>query len=98
PVFTSFSHQQMWYEWIKRCYDGGLRVMVALTVHNKLPAGATPGAVKPYDDVSVMEAQIAELKDFVGRHSEFMEIALDPIDLRRIVRNNKLAIIIGSET
>jgi microsomal dipeptidase-like Zn-dependent dipeptidase len=98
PVFTSFSHQQMWFEWVRRAYDGGLRVMVALTVHNKLLAGATVDSVKPYDDVSVMEAQIKELKAFVSRHEDFMEIAYDPIDLRRIVRDNKLAIIIGSET
>lgn len=98
PVFTSISHQQMWFEWIRRAYDGGLRAMVALTVHNKLLAGATVGSVKPYDDVSVMHNQINELKLFVARHADFMEIAYDPFDLRRIVRENKLAIIIGSET
>ncbi len=98
PVFTSISHQQMWFEWVRRAYDGGLRVMVALTVHNKLLAGATVDSVKPYDDVSVMHSQINELKLFVARHADFMEIAYDPFDLRRIVRENKLAIIIGSET
>lgn len=98
PVFTSYSHQQMWHEWIRRAYDGGLRVMVALTVHSKLLAGAMLESEPPFDDRSVMLKQIEELKAFVGRHADFMEIAYSPLDLRRIVRNNKLAIIIGSET
>jgi len=98
PIFNSYSHQQMWHEWIRRAYDGGLRVMVALTVHNKLLAQATIGSYGPKDDYSVMTNQIAQLKEFVARHDDFMEIALDPYQLRDIVRNNKLAIIIGSET
>ena len=34
--------------------------------------------------------QIDALKDFVARHSDIMEIALDPVQLRSIVRANKL--------
>jgi hypothetical protein len=40
PVFDSITHQQMWYEWIKRAYDGGQRVMVALAVNNERPCPA----------------------------------------------------------
>ena len=98
PIFTSYSHQQMWYEWVKRSYDGGLRVMVALTVHNHLLAQAMLGSVAPFNDGYVMTNQIAELKAFVARHDDFMEIAYDPFEMREIIRNNKLAIIIGSET
>lgn len=98
PVFSSLSHQQMWYEWIKRTYDGGERVLVALCVNNRLLAAASkgvPGA--PHDDMSVGDLQIAELKAFVSRHSDFAEIAYDPFQLRDIVRRDKLAIVIGSE-
>ena len=41
PVFSTKTHQQMWYEWIKRTYDGGLRVMVALCVNNGLLGSAS---------------------------------------------------------
>ena len=47
--------------------------------------------------MTVGDHQIQALKDFVGRHDDFMEIAYDPIQLRDIVRRDKLAIIIGSE-
>ena len=96
PVFTTLSHQQMWYEWIRRTYDGGLRVMVALCVNNRLLAHASKGD-QPEDDKTVGYNQIQAMKDFAGRHSDFVEIAYDPFQLRDIVRRNKLAIILGSE-
>ena len=96
PVFTTIAHQQMWYDWIKRARDGGLRVMVALCVNNRLLATVSKGD-KPVDDLAVGDSQIAELKSFAGRHSDFLEIAYDPFELRDIVRRGKLAIIIGSE-
>lgn len=98
PVFSSLSHQQMWYEWMKRTYEGGERVLVALCVNNRLLAAASKGvAGAPHDDLAVGDLQISELKAFVDRHSDFMEIAYDPFQLRDIIRRNKLAIIIGSE-
>ena len=98
PVFSTLSHQQMWYEWIRRSYDGGQRIMVALCVNSKLLATAskgTPGA--PRTDREVADLQIEQLTNFVARHSDFMEIAYSPFDLRDIVRRDKLAIIIGVE-
>ena len=96
PVFTTIAHQQMWYEWIKRSRDGGLRVMVALCVNNRLLARVSKGN-GPADDLAVGDLQIAELKNFVARHNDFLEVAYDPCQLRDIVRRGKLAIIIGSE-
>src|SRR5262249_38080708 len=93
---STITHQQMWHEWIRRAYDGGLRVMVALCVNNPLMATVVKGE-GPRHDKEVGDLQIQELTAFVARHSDFMEIALDPIQLRDIVRRNKLAIIIGSE-
>jgi hypothetical protein len=72
--------------------------VVALTVHSKLIAGATVDSIPPFDDLAVTDRQIKELKEFVSRHSDFLEIAYSPFDLRRIVHENKLAVIIGSET
>ena len=96
PVFSTVTHQQMWYQWVRRTYDGGLRVMVALCVNNPLLAAGVKGP-GPRDDREVGDQQITELKAFVARHSDFMEIPLDPVQLRDIVRRDKLAVIIGSE-
>lgn len=96
PVFTTISHQQMWYEWMRRARDGGLRVMVALCVNNPLLAAVSKGPL-PARDLDVGNSQISELKSFVARHTDFMDIAYDPVQLRNIVRSGRLAVIIGSE-
>ncbi|WP_133299963.1 membrane dipeptidase [Larkinella punicea] len=96
PHQTSVSHQQMWWEWIKRAYDGGLRTMVALTVNNELLTEVIDGDV-PKDDKTTSDLQIDEIISFVGRHSDFMAIARSSADLRRIVGANKLAVILGVE-
>src|SRR5262249_23043971 len=43
PTFSTVTHQQMYRDWLKRAYDGGLRVMVALCVNNPLLAHAARG-------------------------------------------------------
>jgi microsomal dipeptidase-like Zn-dependent dipeptidase len=96
PVFSTITHQQMWHEWIRRAYDGGLRVMVALCVNNELLAKATKGNLA-HDDKTVGDIQIDAMKQFAALHSDFCQIAYDPFQLRQIIRENKLAIILGSE-
>jgi microsomal dipeptidase-like Zn-dependent dipeptidase len=98
PVWNDITHQKMWVDWIRRAYNGGLRVMVALAVNNKTLADATAGPGDfATDDKSSADLQIAETKSFVARHSDFMEIASSPADLERIVRANKLAVVLGIE-
>ena len=97
PHQSSKAHQQMWWEWIRRAYsEGGLRVMVALTVNSELLANVIDGDL-PYDDKTTADVQIAEIISFVGRHNDFMQIARSAADLRRIVASNKLAVILGME-
>src|SRR6266567_4395472 len=38
PRFTTIIHQQMYIDWLKRTYEGGLRLMVAHVVNNELLA------------------------------------------------------------
>lgn len=95
PHQSTILHQQMWWEWIKRSYDGGLRVLVALTVNSETLADIINGT-PPYDDRFVADVQIQETIRFVEQH-DFMEIALSAADVRRIIRSNKLAVILGME-
>lgn len=96
PHQSSLLHQQMWWEWLKRAHEGGLRVMVALSVNNQLLAEAINGDA-PTKDVPSSDLQVKEIKDFVGRHNDFMEVAYSSEDLRRIVGKGKLAVILGME-
>jgi hypothetical protein len=101
PHWSSVTHQQMYWEWIRRAHGGGLRVMVALAVNNTLLAKAT-NASQFLDDESSVRLQIEEIKKLVDRHHParggFMEIATSPEDLRRIVGAGHLAVVLGVET
>ena len=98
PVWNDVTHQKMWVEWIRRAYEGGLRVMVALAVNNKTMADMTSGPGDgPTDDRASADLQIKEIKAFVGRHADFMGIASTPEELEQLVRANKLAVVLGVE-
>jgi microsomal dipeptidase-like Zn-dependent dipeptidase len=101
PHFSSVVHQQMWIDWIRRAHEkGNLNVMVALATNNEplsLALKGTDPFLIPTDDISSGSLQIKEIKNLVSRHTDFMEIALNPSDLKRIVRAGKLAIILGIE-
>jgi len=98
PLWNDITHQKMWVDWVRRSYDSGQRVMVALAVNNFTIASGVGGPDDgPMDDKASANLQIAEIKSFVGRHNDFMEVALTPADLRRIVAANKMAIILGVE-
>ena len=96
PHHSTKLHQQMWWEWVKRAYQGGLRVMVALTVNSETLAQMLNGNT-PYDDKSTADKQICAMKRFVDQHSDFMQIAYSARDARRIVDSNKIAVILGME-
>lgn len=96
PKYNDILHQQMWVDWIKRAHDGGMRVLVTLAVNSVTLAKGIAGNA-PYDDKSSGDKEISEMKRFVSRHRDWMEIAYSSRDLRRIVEQDKLAIIIGVE-
>lgn len=96
PAWNDITHQKMWWEWIKRARDGGQRVMVALATNNRTLGDAVSGD-GPTDDKTSADLQLREMKTFVGRHSDFMEVALSPADLDRIVRAGKMAVVLGIE-
>lgn len=41
PAYNSYTHQTMYYDWLKRAYEGGMRTMVALAVNGDYMFGAT---------------------------------------------------------
>lgn len=104
PAWDDILHQKMWVDWIRRAHQGGLRVMVALSHNNRTLADAVVGnscSTAPItcvtDDVKSSNLQIEEMKAFVRRHSDFMEVALTAADVQRIVSQQKMAVILGVE-
>lgn len=96
PNHASIAHQQMWHEWIERAYQGGLRVMVALAVNNYLLAEAVDGDEGYKKDKESADRQLEFMVEFVKRHP-FMQIARSASEMRSIVSQGKLAVILGIE-
>ncbi len=104
PAFSQMLGQQMYGEWIRRAYDGGLRIMSALAVNTWLVSShplkrLVLGTSAPEDDKRSADVQIADIKAWATRpeNRPWVEIALTPADARRIIAANKLAVVIGIE-
>lgn len=96
PAWNDITHQKMWWEWVRRARDGGLRVMVALATNNRTLADAV-GGLSPTDDNGSALLQISAMQQFASRHADFMEVALSPAHLVNIVRSNRIAVVLGVE-
>lgn len=100
PKWNDITHQKMWIDWIRRSWQGGQRVMVALSHNNRtladlLGAGGPISGVK--NDQASSYLQIEEIKRLVANNSDFMAVAYSPADLHNIVRGGRLAVILGVE-
>ena len=96
--YTNQLHQHMYVDWIRRAYDGGLRLMVAHPVHTALLANIDPKANRTrLDDRSSGDDQLALIKTMVELNSSWMEIAYNPAQARDIIRRDKLAVVLGLE-
>ena len=103
PRWNDITHQKMWWEWIKRASDGGLRVMVALAHNSRVlgetvlvghPGGPVSGVT---DDASSADLQIREIAAFVNHHTDVMELAMTSADLYSIVQRGHIAVVLGIE-
>jgi microsomal dipeptidase-like Zn-dependent dipeptidase len=96
PTFDGLSHQQMHVEWIRRAHRGGLRLMVAHVLNNELLAWLC-GAGHPPDDAWAIESQLKAVKGVAERHGDLLEIAYSPMDARRIIAADRIAVVLGAE-
>ena len=95
PTWHDRLHQQVRVEMLQRAWQGGLRLIVALAVNSHTLAKMCQTAGR-YDDQSAGDAQIAAIKEMVAGQS-FMGLAQSPADVRQIIGNGKLAVVIGVE-
>jgi microsomal dipeptidase-like Zn-dependent dipeptidase len=102
PKWDDITHQKMWIDWIRRDWEGGLRVMVALSHNNRMLAevlgiGGSAAISGVKNDKASSDLQIDEIKKLVAAHSEWMAIARSSAELQSIVQGGKLAVVLGVE-
>jgi len=101
PTFSSRSHQEMHVDWIRRAYEGGLRLMCAHAVNNQLLEHlmrAKPFfSVKPKDDVQVVLQQTEAMKKLAEQHKDWMGMAYSAAQARQLIAQGKMAVVLGVE-
>ncbi len=99
PRWDTIAHQQVWGEQLREAYDKGLRVEVISAVTLDWLCRALPeeNVTRPEcdEDADVM-AQL-EMANAFAAANDWVEIALTPEDTRRIVEEDKLAVILSVE-
>jgi microsomal dipeptidase-like Zn-dependent dipeptidase len=110
PRWSSIDHQQVYYEWLKQAYDGGLRLMSVLAVSNEVLCTQlrSKKGIQLYRDCLDMPAVDRQidaanaLEAFIDRQSGgpgkgWYRIARSSKDARAIVAQGKLAVVLGVE-
>jgi microsomal dipeptidase-like Zn-dependent dipeptidase len=99
PTFLSGAHHQMHVTQIHRAWQGGLRLMVAIAVHNEgVEFLASPARDRPpTTEREVLEAQVCGMRRLAALNADWMQIAYAPGEARDIIHSGKLAVILGAE-
>ncbi len=100
PRWDAIAHQQVWHQHLRQAYDQGLRIEVISAVSFDWLCDALPdeNVTRPQcDEMDDVLLQLEMANTFAQEHSDWMEIALTPADARRIVEEDKLAVILSIE-
>jgi microsomal dipeptidase-like Zn-dependent dipeptidase len=98
PTNRTMCHQQMHVEWVRRAYEGGLRLMTALAVNNRLLAWCMEGRREHWDNDAILQQIAATWTAAASPQArDWMEIALSAADAERIIGADRLAVVLGVE-
>lgn len=106
PRWNSVSHQMMYWEWLKRAYDGGMRLMVMHAVNSEFLCSVI-SHVYNCDDMTAVDRQLQaaiDLEQFMANlpatdsRRGLYKIVRTPQDARQAIANNQMAVVLGIET
>jgi len=108
PKYNTYTHQQMYHTWVKRAYEGGVRLMVVLALNSEpLCLSGKKRADWDCDDMKAVDRQLQAAKDLEWaidllddgwiNNSGWYRIAYSPAQARQIIRDGKMAIVLGIE-
>ena len=106
PVNATNTHQQVYYTWLERAYDAGLRLVVAQTVEDEPICRLEPVRSHSCDETETIEREIRvleRLERYVdaqsGGHGQgWFRLVGSPGQARRTIERGQLAVVIGVES
>ena len=111
PTFTSWpdedllTHEQFYWKWLQRSYEGGLRLMTNLLVENTALCQLFPqkkNSCNEMDSVRLQARRLYELQDYVdaqygGPGEGWFRIVTTPAQARAVINSGRLAVVLGIE-
>ncbi|HEY3446136.1 MAG TPA: hypothetical protein VGK67_07215 [Myxococcales bacterium] len=104
PTPADVFHQEMHVTWIRRAYDGGLRLMIASATDNQLLSmlwnrKITAPAPRPDKQLELesVRAQLAFLRELASRNASWMSVVRTAAEARAAIEGNRLALILSVE-
>lgn len=107
PHWKSTNHQKMHFEWVRRAYEGGLRLMVMLSVNNEMQCRSSnndrPNHTCNDMDTTFEQLQAAkDLERFIdtqagGPGRGYYRIVYTPAQARQVIADGKMAVVLGVE-
>jgi microsomal dipeptidase-like Zn-dependent dipeptidase len=108
PTWHSTIHQQVYWKWLERAWRGGLRLMTMLAVTNEFACSAAPRlrGTNCKDSMPAIDKQLDAAVDFQkwldsqsgGTGKGWFRIVDSPDDAEKVIREGKLAVVIGIES
>ena len=106
PRFDRPTHQQVYYEWLHRAFEGGQRLLVVHALSNEVLCRlGDPDAQFSCDDMANVDAQLMAAKGLEayidsksgGPGKGWYRIAYSGSEARHIINSGKMAVILGIE-
>gem|GEM_PF-1769548 len=105
PLWSSTTHQQMYYRWLERAWRGGLRLVTQLAVTNEAMCRGSrhKAGVDCTDSMASIDEQLQaawEMQAYIdGQHGGdgWFRIVQSPEEARQVIADGKLAVVLGIE-
>ncbi|MGD8860929.1 MAG: hypothetical protein PVI30_13040 [Myxococcales bacterium] len=106
PRWDSYTHQQVYHRWLRRAFDGGMKLVVMMAVTNEVLCRFWERE-HGCDDMTNADLQLdaaEELEQFVDYQNDcqlngngWYRIARSPDEARRIIHDGAMAVVLGLE-
>ncbi len=105
PHYNSLTHQQVYWRWLERSWQGGLRMMTDLLVQNGQLCELYPLKKVTCDEMATVRLEAQRSREFErfidaqygGPGRGWFRVVTDPLQARRVMNSGKLAVILGIE-
>ena len=106
PHHKTYTHEQVYWKWLERAWQGGLRLYVNLLTDNGVLCEVYPLKKTTCNEMDNVRLQLGYMREFIdyidaqygGPGKGFIRIVRDPFEARRVINEGKLAVVLGIET